>query len=252
MQNIDFLPTHYRQQAAQRQSKPWRVAVIAVFVAVLAAASLSQTYGMRQVKAELSLLEPTYQTAQQQNQALQKVQAELKNTRDVAELYTYLQHPWPRTQLLAALLRPLPPQITLEQLQITRETLRNPNVKQPKTASALARRRESEKDLTQAPLAVQDLKSMRAQFDTMQTVIHLKGISTEASALHKYLGQLGKLDLMQKAELDSSQVLEGEQGGVIQFEATLFVRPGYGHAKGPRTPPHKNLAHTRSQDRRDD
>ena len=38
-----------------------------------------------------------------------------------AELYTYLRHPWPRTQLFSALLRPLPEEITFLQVQIFRQ-----------------------------------------------------------------------------------------------------------------------------------
>ena len=121
MIDIDFLPDQYHQQNAYRQAKPWQIIVVISFLGLVALLAVSQNIRRRLVEKELDALTPAYELALSQTQQLSEVQAKLKQTESHAELITYLRHPWPRSQLLSALLSKLPEEITLQQLQITCE-----------------------------------------------------------------------------------------------------------------------------------
>jgi len=234
MHDIDFLPVQYYQQNVRRQSQPWRIVVVVIFVALVGATTLAQHHRRQYVEAELAAVTPPYELAVGQSTRLAGIQVQLQKARRSAELYTYLQHPWPRTQLLVALLAPLPDNIVFEQLQITRE---KPLSQAPTERRFRPEKVSEEEDLTKLPPAERDLKALREEFDKMQTVIHISGTTAESGSLHRYLGELGKNDLFAKAELNSLESVEHKGGATMRFKATVFVRPGYGQPGGPTRPP---------------
>jgi Tfp pilus assembly protein PilN len=230
MQDIDFLPLEYRQQHQRRQVQPWRVVVVAAFVALLAGAALAQHTRRQYVAGQLAAVRPQYEEALRQEGSRAELQAELQSAQCGAELLTYLRHPWPRTQLLAAALAPLPPEITLQQLHIARETPGH----QPATEQrSRADKKAEEEKIAKLPPAARDLKRLREEFDRTQVTVRLTGTTTDSAALHRYLGVLGKQELFAKAELRSIERVEGNQAGSLRFHATLTARPGYGQPGGP-------------------
>ena len=109
MKDIDFLPSGYRQQHSNRNVRAWRFVVVASFLAMLSAASLVQYYRLCRARICLEHVTTQHDEAKNQNLQLTRLQSELKEVNCDAELFTYLRHPWPRTQILAAILTPLPP-----------------------------------------------------------------------------------------------------------------------------------------------
>ncbi len=168
------------------------------------------------------------------------MQTQLKAAKAGAELYTYLHHPWPRSQLLAALVTPLPKEITLQQVQILRRAA--PAAPSAAEAAPLDKKAEEDAQKTLSP-AERDLAKFRARFDPMQTVVILTGTTTEIAVLHRYIGDLDATDIFDKAELDCSSSDPGK-GGTIHFRSVLLVRPGYGQPGGPTDPDKKDLAQT--------
>lgn len=229
MQDIDFLPDQYRRKQWRRQSRQSHLAIVAMFAVLLVGAVLFQYYQKRQAQRQLADLLPQYDLAMSQNEQLAEVSSRLQTTVASAELFTYLRHPWPRTQLLDALLDPLPEEITFETLQIGGSV--------PPSLAATRRRstaesRTTEAELAALPPAARDLKQLRDQFDAMETVVRLSGTTTRSSALHGYLSELGNVPLFSRAELESIESLEGASN-TLQFDAALVVRPGYGQPGGP-------------------
>jgi len=246
MQEIDFLPVQYRQKYARRQWQPWRVAVVAAFAVLLVAAVFSQRDRKRQAEKELAAIVPQYDLAVRQNRRLAEIWTQLDTARNTAELFTYLRHPWPRTQLLAALLAPLPEGISIEELRITRETPQGRAVpeRRPRAENAL----EGEQ-LNALPPAVRDLTRLREEFDKTKTVVLISGTTRDTAALHRYLGELGGATLFSRAELDSLASAENQPAGTLQYRATLLVRPGYGQPGGPTGPEKRAFAQTGHQKR---
>lgn len=237
MQDIDFLPDQYRRKHMRRRSQPWRVVVIALFVALLMTAVFAQHRRKQNAEDELAALLPEYDLAMSQNRQLAEISSQLQTVDSSAELCTYLRHPWPHTQLLAALLAPLPDEITFERLQITCESRQPPARTQRRSFSE---RKAEEDELADLPPAARDLKQFRERCDKTETVIRISGTTSRSSALHRYLSALGNARLFSGVELESiesvdSRGLEG-LGGTLKFDAAAVVRPGYGQPGGPTAP----------------
>jgi hypothetical protein len=245
MNEIDFLPFEYRQKHAQRQSQPWQVVASVAIIALVAVAALAQIHRRRAVENELAIISPAYDAAVNQQNRLADMQTRLKAVKAGAELYTYLHHPWPRSQLLAALVTPLPPEITLQQVQIVRQVSTAPASTEIQPLIDKKAEEEARKAL---PPAERDLLRLRAQLDPMQTAVILTGTATESAILHRYIGELDATDIFDKAELDCFNSLDNSKGGTaIQFRAVLLVQPGYGQPGGPTSPDKNYVAQSNTK-----
>lgn len=232
MKDIDFLPAGYRQQHARQNVLVWRVVVVAGFLAMLGAASLAQYYRLCRARGQLADLESQHVVAQNQNAQLNRLQSDLKEAECDAELYTYLRHPWPRTQVLAALLAPLPDSMTLDALEI--------KVDARSRRLSLGRRRETGPRNEQAPPSLpaeRDLAMFRDQLDAAPVIVVLSGRTTDSASVHRYLAELGRASLFDKVELDSLESVapadKDLHEGAMAFKAVAVLRPGYGQPGGP-------------------
>ncbi len=227
---IDFLPAEYRERRARVQMQPWRLSVSLGLIALVAAAVVVQYQRQERVNRELTRITPQYEAALEQNRRFGERQTELASARAEAELFTYLRHPWPSTRILDALLAPLPEEIVLDELQIQRET------RGDRRSNVVGLTKAAEEKLKKMVPAARDLWQLRQQGDQQQTIVLLSGTTQEMGALHRYLGELAKTPLFEKAELASVEKdakSPKETGEQLRFSATLIVRPGYGQPGGP-------------------
>lgn len=238
MHNIDFLPAEYRQRHARRRLLVWRNAITAMTCIVVAVAAVWQQHVRSNLASQLQAATPQYELARRETSELNKLQAQLRDAQTEAELVAYLRHPWPRTQLLAELLRPLPDEITF--------TVLNIGLLQPAGAPRPGQILPTEKrpeDLPSHLSASEDLKKLREERDRAQTVITLEGVTTDSDALHRYLGQLNDSALFTNAELESLDVEQNvDKPRRLRFVATLQVEPAYGIPGGPTGPPASAVA----------
>jgi hypothetical protein len=233
MTDIDFLPLECRQQCQRQHTRQWQIVAAVAIIGLVAAAAMTQRHGWHRVQADLAAITPAYEAAVHLQNRIAKVQEQLGRARARAELCTYLRHPWPRTQLLAAMVGPLPEEITLQQVQILRE---------PAEASPPADKKTEEAALKSLSPAGRDLAKLRDRIDPTRTVVILNGTVAETSALHRYLGKLDATEIFDRAELDW---FEGDEGGApLRFRVVLSVQPGYGQAGGPARRRADGLAQT--------
>lgn len=228
MHPIDFLPAEYRQSHARRRAQPWQVIVVALFATLIGGSATGQWYAGRRAAAELAAIEPLYARALAQNVELQKVQGDLDLARASADLYAYLRHPWPRTRMVDALLAPLPDGIVFEELEISQERLPNAAMTVA-PADPLA----FERELAVLPPARRDLRKLRAEFDTRQTVVSLSGLTDEISTLHRYLGKLAGAGLFSHVGLPQIESSNDRDSDRLRFSVRMIVRPGYGQGSSP-------------------
>jgi hypothetical protein len=234
MHDIDFLPIEYRQKHQRQQSQPWQIVVSIAIMAMIAGAAITQHAGRRYVQKQLTAVESAYKTAQQLQYQLTEIKKRLEQVGADAELNTYLRHPWPRTQLLAALLAPLPKEITFLQLQIMRETTASAPFGGMRPTVDLKADEEKLRSMTPAQ---RDLMKLRVRTDPLRTIVQLSGMTTESAALHRYLDELDKKSIFEQAELNNVNSVEKNAGGsAVQFRAVLMVQPGYGQSGGPGKP----------------
>jgi hypothetical protein len=149
-----------------------------------------------------------------------------------AELETYLKHPWPRTQILAALIDQLPEEVQLEKISIVREPL-------PASANEPLPQTTKVGEAAQAKLdpAQRDLETIRNVYDRSRIVVQLAGQSDDPLAFHRYLEDLGRSKLFTKLEEGGLEHVAGDTEDHIRFTARIIIRPGYGQPGGPTSEP---------------
>jgi len=245
---IDFLPPQYRKRDVRRRTQPWRVVVVAAFAVLLTAAVVGQCFQRRRVEEQLAAMMPVYESAVAQSNRLAKIQTQLRTSRTSAELFTYLRHPWPRTQLLAALAAPLPDEVSFDEVTISRVAPRDrPQIafgRNPQTAA------DDEAKIKKLPPAARDLKRLREAVDKLQTIVLISGTTTDSAVLHRYLGELNRFELFSTAEVDWIEADQSPTDGRQKFSAMIVVRPGYGQPGGPTAPCHDALAQSKTGARR--
>jgi hypothetical protein len=231
MQDIDFLPGKYHEAKEQRRTRYWRAVVLLAFGGLLAIAWAGE-YGIQlNYEHHLSEVRGQYGVALAQSQQLTKLEQDLKPWRAQAELWTYLRHPWPRSQIVRQVLQTLPPQITLSRIATERETIAS----EPGQSAAPPRTLDEirAEDARRLP-AERDLCRLRTEIDNAQTIVTLEGQTQDNISLHAYLGRLASQGLFARSELSSLESGDKNHPGVSLFRARLIVKPGYGQpGSGP-------------------
>lgn len=234
MNDIDFLPDHLRVNRREHQTRLLWFAGVACCVMALGVASTLQYAARRRLTADLAVVGRAYDAAQSEIQRLARARAELDVAHDEAELLTFLRHPWPRTQIIAALLTPLPESVTLTELRIARESPVQAKVGRFQ-AEAGPERVGQQAD--QRPPARRDLERLRQAIEELQTVVSIDGTATDGAALHGYLSDLRQAPLFTAIELGSLESGAENAAGLTRFNVRVNVRPGYGHPNGPQVGP---------------
>ncbi len=237
MQDIDFLPAEYFQRRVRQQARPWRIAALTLLGALATGAATGQYLQRQRLQAELDALLPAYQLASAEQQRLAQMQAQLQTEEQTAELLAYLHHPWPKSQILRALVDNLPEQVVLEQLRIGRQRRQTQQPAEVRPPSA-----EQREDLSKLPAAQRDLRVLREEYDTADVYVRIEGYTSDSSALYGWLTALGKQRLVAKAELISIESTAQTTPGPMRFAAVVVVVPGYGQPGGPTPAEAQQLA----------
>jgi Tfp pilus assembly protein PilN len=240
MKSIDFLPDIYRQARADRSNRRWWCTIAGVFAIAILSAAVSQWMLRRRIETELAEVGPKYADALQREAELALVRQEIVRADEVAELYTYLSHPWPRTQLLASIVRPLPQSVRLTEITFGHESL----TAGPPLTPASSPPSGGKPSLSPAQA---DLLQLRSECDWRQPILSITGTASVLTELHAYVDQLGKSPLIAAAHLKGVEAsADGQTAGQCRFQLHVVVRPGYGQPDGPRleseTPPPEHLS----------
>lgn len=230
MKNIDFLPEHYHHERTLRRARLWWVGVAALFGLMIALAASGQWGLRRALDGRLASIEPRYAAAMQRQTEIAALTENRKRAEDLASLYLYLEHPWPTTQVLAAVVEPLTPALQLTSLQATKTmsaTPVSPGAEQD-TNHAAAPQEHQEKATPQTVLA-----QLRSEHDRQQTIVELNGLAENSKELHDYVDALARSPLFVSASLKGLES-EGEVAAkkVSKFSIRIIVIPGYGQPGG--------------------
>jgi hypothetical protein len=228
MKNIDFLPDIYRQRAALRRARVWWCIVVVLFGGTIGSSIAAQVWLRMSLKRQLAQVEGEFVASQAQVKELATLQAQIAKSAQEASLFTYLQHPWPRTQLLAQVVQPLPRSIRLTQIHIREEDL----PRETPQSGPVHRGQEPEVKL-QPP--EEDLAKLQLESDFKQTVIELQGFTPEVSRLHEYVAALNASPLIAATHVKSLESDPDPQHLRTRFTLRLIVQPGYGQ-RGNETP----------------
>lgn len=219
---IDFLPARYRADRHRRRWVVTRGAVVIVFAFLVVASIYAQHVRVSQLRERLAKANERGALATTQSARLTASNAQLRDATTQAKLFTFLRRPWPRTQILAAVLEPLPPEVRLTSLEITSEQISGT------TPRRLEPRRNANQPPDQRPLAERTLDELQTAFGQVQTVVVLKGVTESNGELHRYIGRLSENKLLQKPELRSLDGDQAPDGAQSRFDFKITVVPPLG------------------------
>jgi Tfp pilus assembly protein PilN len=229
MKEIDFLPAAYREKNAVQTERLCQLAMVVTFGAIIGLAACFQVALYRAAQQDLTRITPQHDDALAKATQLAALHAEVNQSREFAELYTYLKYPWPRTQMLAEITRNLPPQVTLRELTIVEE----PQQMQPRGGVIAV---EVTQERSEISFAKADLDLLRREQDYSRAKIQVSGTTTDSGALHLFVMALNGTPLLESAKLHSMEAVPGSQQAESNFFIRLKIRPGYGQPGGPHAP----------------
>lgn len=237
LSDIDFLPAHYRERGMQRRAYLWRMMVALLFLGFFTFTGLFQRNHHANVNTKLTDVESPYQAAAIQNAKFMEIKAKLSARRHSAELLTYLRHRWPQTQVMAAILEPLPDSITLSEWKIAHEAIHSPTPVAGPAAPVSSEAAVAPVD--RAARHAADLKRLLQENENQQHFVLLAGHATDVAALHEYLARLGTHALFSKIDLRSIENVPadpkaGVADGTVHFTVQAILRPGHGQTTHDR------------------
>jgi Tfp pilus assembly protein PilN len=232
VQNIEFLPPRYRHRRHSQRTLLQKVAVLGTAAAAIASLSAWQHRQERAAREAWLQADARHAVAEAADYRLTGLRGELADARAAADLCVFLQRPWPRSHMLAAIAAVLPEDVELTELRISYEALPSDGAR---SAGPAPTRTKVSEDALPAPL--RDLRRLRGEFDAIQTVVQISGVAREPAALHRFVSALGEEPLFTRADLGSQEAFQHPRlGGVTRFAARAMVRPEYGHPLGPVRP----------------
>jgi hypothetical protein len=225
MKDIDFLPNRFRERDRLRRAAACRIAALALVLATLIGVHIIQLAVRQSLQKQLAELTESYSQATVSNARLERLRRDLASSREFAELYTYLDHPWPRTQLLSEIVQTLPDSLALTEVKIGQRAAA-PTRPGEKTRTPSAEPRNP---------ACLDLQALREEIDRGVSEVVIRGTALESGALHGYVASFNQSSLFASAKLKSVESAKDERLAGSQFELLLVIRPGYGQSGGPGT-----------------
>jgi hypothetical protein len=228
MKNIDFLPDVYRQRDSLRRARLWWIVVLALFGSSIGAAAIAQAWQRHELVEQLDALTSEFAGAQARVQELAALQEQVARAGYEASLFSLLENPWPRTQLLAEIVQPMKGSTVLTRLLVTEEEIARDRL--PTAANNKSDEEAAEK---RSP-AEKDLARLADETQRRQTVIEVEGHTTDVPQLHEYVSQLSHSPLIATAAIKSLEATTTGRQSQTRFSLRLIVRPG--HCQQTQTP----------------
>ena len=225
LSEIDFLPQRYREARIKRSASVWRLLMVFVFAGMLLSTAYFQQRVLWNAQDDLAKVDSLHATAVKLAAELTAEQGKFPTVNQDAELFTYLRHPWPRTQILNAILTPVPTSVRLTNLDITFELPEKRPVESSQTLK--------EDPFDKTPSSARDLKRLREQLDGGRWVISLSGTSTDLAEFHGYLAELERHALFARVDLVSIESPQSAESNNSRFAVRIVLRAGYGQPGGP-------------------
>jgi len=242
MKNIDFLPQRYREEHARRQAGWWRLALIVLFGGIVATASVVQFSYRSMVRSQLAQVQPLLAKARATEAHLAQLRTQGQQLERVSRLYATVEAPWPRTQILAAIVHPLGESVALEEIHLSHRAAEAPPAESSEIDLGLSpNTADGRTDEESLPPAERDRRALHKQLYQRHCVVHLTGATSRQPDLHAYLERLERSPLLSRVELlgvDSVTVDKSPHS--LRFTAEIFVRPPLGQRAPPEastTPP---------------
>jgi Tfp pilus assembly protein PilN len=223
MKNIDFLPDSYRRQRSQRRAHLWEIGVVLLFAGIVGATAATQVMLRWQVASQLAATEQRFQGAMQTLSRHRELESQLAAASQTADLYVYLEHPWPRTRIVTTVLDQLPAGVVLTRLHVAPEGT-------PTAAPLDAKEEEARAKLSPAQ---RDLERLRRDADRRHTVVWLIGATDDPASVYELAHRLEQTRPFASVKLESVERDLDDVARRTTFKLKCVLAPGYGQPGGP-------------------
>lgn len=216
---IEFLPKNFREKRKSHNFQVSRLLLIVVIVAGMSAVLLYQLAALHSVNRQVAALDEQHNKVMQLMQEVERRRGEVVVKRHHAKLLTFLDHPYPKSQIIAAIANPLPSEITITRLEVTVEQLANNNAKPPS---------EKGKKAPQGHSMELDLKQLIEEVKTRRCTVEVEGTTDDTSCLYTFLASLHQAEIIESAKIESIDPHQKTDGSEFSnFTAHVKVKRGY-------------------------
>jgi len=216
---IEFLPKRYREKRKKNNIKVSRILLIVIMVGGMASVLLYQLACLHSVNRQVAAIDKQNEKVMQLMQEVESRRAKVVLERHHANLLTFLDHPYPKSQIISALVNPLSREITITRLQITQEQVANPNAKPPSEKGQAAPKGH--------PMEL-DLKTLISEAKTRRVMVEVEGTTDDTSSLYTYLASLHQAEIIESAKIESIDPHQKSDGSEFSnFTAHVRVKRGY-------------------------
>ncbi|RCS42094.1 hypothetical protein DTL42_19895 [Bremerella cremea] len=220
MNEIEFLPKRFREKQRRSTIKAPRLLIFSLLISLLAIVSLVELARLYQVRSQLANLKVQHKRIDLLAQQVEQTRAEVAQKRHYARLQTFLEYPYPRSQILAVLLNPLPGDITIKRIELTHSQVVGNSTRQ-----------KSEKGNGQVPPGDPmqiDLAQLIDENKTRQCTVELEGTTDNTSLLYTFLATLHESKLIESAKIESiDPQLDSDGREFSNFTAHVQIRRGH-------------------------
>lgn len=222
---IEFLPKKYQEQRVRRGWNLSRLMVFASLLVVMLAVSGTQLLQLQNARMRCAVLTAPHDDVIKQRRQVALNQGKLVGLQDQARLLTFLGHPYPKSQVLAAVTNPLPRYVRITSLRIDRPT-------RPRDDYA---KNEADDERGPGSPFLQDLKAMVEECRMHNIVVKIEGTTSDSGLLYAYLAELHTHPLVEAAmieSIDPERLADGTEQS--RFTAVVNIDRGYLDRFAPR------------------
>ena len=232
MQRIDFLPKHYKEKYEKRENQIWAMTLIGCFGAVIIIAATYQGILWRSTSSLLSSIEPQHTEAVAREKQHEELKANMSSEQAKSQLFSFLGHPWPVSQVLSLIAEKAPQNVTLMRLSLYRQK------QQQNIRFNLSGEENNPAQQEGVQAALLDLKTLQNEIADKQTFIMVTGTAVDSVELYQFVSALNSSPLLEQASLKSMQQVTNSLGATENsFELQLILKQPYGSPNGPAEPP---------------
>ncbi|QDU75068.1 hypothetical protein Pan97_20890 [Bremerella volcania] len=216
---IEFLPKKYREKRKSHNFQISRLLLIVGIVAGMSAVLLYQLASLHSVNLQVAALDQQHEKVMQLMQEVDRRRNEVAVKRHHAKLLTFLDHPYPKSQVIAAIANPLPTEITITRLQVTVEQIAAANAK-PASEKGKAVPKGHPMEL--------DLKVLIDEAKSRRCTVEVEGTTDDTSCLYTFLASLHQAEIIESAKIESIDPQQKTDGSEFShFTAHVKIKRAY-------------------------
>lgn len=220
MKEIEFLPKRFREKQRHSNVNISRWFVLSLLLGGMSLVSLYQFASLQHAKGQLATLKTHHERITELLQEVEQSRSNLARMRHHARLQTFLDHSYPKSQVVAVVTNPLPPEIVIKRIEIARIQLA--------TDVTRAVSENSSDQMQQGHPMELDLKQLITECKGRHCTLEMEGTTSDTSSLYTFLAALHESNIIRSAKLESIDPQTNSEGYEISnFTAHVTVENGY-------------------------